>query len=245
MRGLYIGTSGWHYPHWRDRFYPHALRSSQWLRFYAQQLRCVEVNNSFYRLPTADTARTWYDATPGRFRFCIKAWQTITHRKKLKNCQAAVDALLESVQPLGRKLGPILFQLPPRWHCNLERLRDFLKRLPEGLRTAFEFRDTSWHNDDVYGLLREYDAAFCIYDLEGVRSAMVATTDLVYIRLHGPGGAYAGSYRAAALRAWASRIDAWRRSGRTIYVMFNNDEAAFAPKNALLLEHLVVHDNQR
>jgi len=227
-----VGTSGWQYPHWRGAFYPKSLPREQWLEWYARTFDCVEVNASFYRLPETRHLEAWRDAVPAHFRFALKAPRSITHFKKLKNCEQALGDFLGRVEVLGERLGPILFQLPPRWRYNPARLEAFLAALPHAPDCAFEFRDPSWHCDEVAAALREHGAGLCIYDLEGVTSPDEATSRLVYVRLHGPRSAYSGSYRAHALRGWAGRALGWRRDGRAAYLFFDNDERAFAARNA-------------
>ena len=240
MKGkIHIGTSGWHYPHWKKLFYPDDIGKDEWLRYYAGKLSCVEINNTFYKLPAAETLRSWSSHTPADFVFAVKAWRVITHRKKLKNCKDTVDTLLELSATLKDKLGPVLFQLPPHWYCNAQRLREFLGLLPEDYRYTFELRDPDWHNDEIYALLIEHNVAFCIFELGDVRSPQVCTADFVYIRLHGPQGPYAGSYSARALRRWAEKLSGWQAQGKDVFIFFDNDEAAYAVKNALLLDKLL------
>ena len=233
-----IGTSGWQYQHWRGPFYPEGLPSSKMLNFYLQRFDTVEINYSFYRLPTAECFRQWRDATPPRFCFAVKASRFLTHYKKLKDPENALDNLLPRAVGLKQKLGPILFQLPPRWPANPERLEALLAILPRKLRYAFEFRDPSWHVPQIYKILRRHNAAFCIYDLEGFQSPAEITADFTYIRLHGPGGKYQGSYSRDALSAWAERISNWRRGLRAVFVYFDNDQAGHAARNALELKKL-------
>ena len=244
MGRIHIGTSGWHYAHWRGVFYPPGVGQSQWLCYYAKQLACTEVNSTFYRLPQHATLTQWMEQTPPDFIFAVKAWRVITHRMKLKDCRDALDAFLASVRPLKDKLGPILFQLPPRWRCNTQRLADFMAMLPEGYRYAFEFRDHSWHNREVYDLLDSHGAAFCIYDLEGFRTPMVSTGRFDYIRLHGPDGAYRGSYHGNAIRAWQRRLRAMAQRRREVYLFFDNDEGGYAAHNAAMLRRLIEGDRQ-
>lgn len=232
---LFIGTSGWHYDHWRGNFYPPDLNAKEWLSYYARQLNCAEINNTFYHLPQPRAIEQWLEHTPRGFTFAVKAWRVITHRRKLKDCRDAVDLFLRSIAPLKPKLGPILFQLPPRWRCNRERLAAFLEMLPKGRRFTFEFRDHSWHCREVYDLLAQYNAAFCFYDLDGFLSPLEITADFAYIRLHGPGAAYEGKYHGNALRGWQRRIDAMRASGHDVYVFFDNDQAGYAAQNAVRL----------
>ncbi len=237
--GVHIGTSGWHYPHWRGVFYPEDLPAAQWLPFYARHFSCVEINNSFYRLPERETFDHWRTQTPPGFAFAVKAPQGITHRKKLKVCTDTLQRFLEHAAVLEEKLAVILFQLPPRWRCNPQRLEDFLRWLPAGLRYTFEFRDPSWHDPAVYALLETYGAAFCLFELGDFRAPLTVTTDFVYVRLHGPAGPYAGSYSAARLRTWGERLRGWQRQGHSVWVFFDNDEAGHAVKNARLLRRLM------
>ncbi|MHB1750717.1 MAG: DUF72 domain-containing protein, partial [Acidithiobacillus sp.] len=171
---------------------------------------------------------------PAGLLFALKASRFITHMKKLKDSEASLARLLGRVESLGEKLGPVLFQLPPHWRRNAERLEGFLRVLPSGHRYTFEIRDPSWHHPDIYALLKAYNAAFCIFDIAGFQSPIQLTTDFAYIRLHGPSlAAYAGCYTTEALRAWAARIRTWDL--RTVYVYFDNDQAAYATHNALEL----------
>ncbi|MFO7593577.1 MAG: DUF72 domain-containing protein [Pseudomonadota bacterium] len=227
-----IGTSGWSYSHWKGPFYPADIRNDDMLGFYCEHFRTVEINNSFYHLPHADTLRHWYEETPGDFVFSVKASRYITHMKKLKDPKQSLHGLLERIPVLGEKLGPILFQLPPRWHCNQERLARFLDGLSNEFRYTFEFRDPSWLEPEIYELLSRHNAAFCIYELDGFISPREVTADFVYIRLHGPGGPYQGDYDNRTLAGWAGAFHAWREQGKEIYCYFDNDEAGNAARNA-------------
>ncbi len=240
MAVVRIGTSGWHYKHWLGPYYPPDLPLRGMLDYYARDFDSVEINNSFYRLPSPATFQAWRDATPEDFCFAVKASRYLTHRKKLIEPQNPLATLLAAAQVLGQKLGPVLFQLPPNWHCHLARLREFLGALPPGHRYSIEFRDVSWHNESVYRLLRAHNVAFCLYDLGGVQSALEVTADFVYVRLHGPGAKYQGSYSKRALASWAKRIDRWRRADLGVYVYFDNDQAGYATINALTL-HEALH----
>lgn len=233
-----IGTSGWHYGHWLGPFYPADLPTAQMLPYYLRYFDTVEINNSFYRLPELTTFENWREATPANFCFAVKASRYLTHMKKLKDPQSGLENLMPRVEGLGEKLGPILFQLPPHWHVNVERLQAFLTALPPTYRYSFELRDATWHRPEVYEVLRQHNAAFCIYDLAGFQSALEITADFAYIRLHGPGGAYQGSYSEEALQEWARLIKQWSATLKAIYVYFDNDQAAYAVYNALRLKEL-------
>jgi len=236
-----IGTSGWHYKHWLGPFYPKTLRAPEMLSWYMERFDTVEINNSFYHLPTARTFAAWREKAGSRFRFAVKGSRYITHRKKLNDPEQTLARFLDPVQALDDRLGPILFQLPPRWSCNLDRLTAFLRLLPDSHRYAFEFRDRSWHCPPVYRLLRRYHAAFCIYELAGFESPREVTADFAYVRLHGPGAKYQGDYSTKALTQWAEQIAVWCRTLRAVYVYFDNDQAGYAPKNAGELRALVGH----
>ena len=233
---IHIGTSGWHYPHWKHRFYPGDLPSSAWLGYYARRLDSVEINSTFYRLPEESTVEKWRQQATAGFTFSVKAPRAITHHKKLKQCGPLTAEFLERLSPLDDKLGVVLFQLPPRWHCNTGRLEAFLGNLPPGPDYAFEFRDPSWHNEEVYTLLREANAAFCLYELGDTETPLVTTAGFVYVRLHGPAGPYAGSYAPAAVRRWARRLRRWQGEGKECWLFFDNDQNAHAVKNALALQ---------
>jgi uncharacterized protein YecE (DUF72 family) len=229
-KSVYIGTSGWHYKHWRGPFYPERFPATEMLRFYSQRFHTVEINATFYRLPPPGIALKWKKETPPGFHFSAKGSRFLTHMKKLRDPETGLDRFFERISGLGRKLGPIAFQLPPQWPLDVGRLEEFLEALPRRRSYAFEFRNLTWHNPAVYRLLAKHKAAFCIFDLAGFQSPLELTADFTYIRLHGPGGKYQGSYDEAALRTWATRLKEWRL--RTAYVYFDNDEAAYAPRNA-------------
>lgn len=228
----HIGTSGWQYKHWKRVFYPEALPAKAWLSHYAQVFDCVELNSSFYALPKPESIAEWCEAVTPDFRFAVKAPRRITHFKKLKNCDAELDEFLVRLRVFGARLGPVLFQLPPRWRCNLHRLERFLAILPPRHRFVFEFRDSTWHNDEVFALLSGHGAAFCIFDLDGATTPLVDTGDFVYVRLHGPGAAYTGNYRAQTLRSWVAKALTWNRRGKDALLFFDNDEKGYAVKNA-------------
>ncbi len=204
-----------------------------------QHFQTVEINSSFYRLPQKQTLEKWHEAAPDSFVFTAKASRYITHMKKLKDPQESVATFLERICILGDKLGPILFQLPPRWHFNKARLAELLDALSDEFRYAFEFRDHSWLNEQTYSLLSQHKAAFCIYELDGFLSPKEITADFIYMRLHGPNGAYQCSYNAQALASWAGIFSAWASQGHTVYCYFDNDEAGYATQNAERLKDML------
>jgi uncharacterized protein YecE (DUF72 family) len=236
---VHIGTSGWHYKHWIGAFYPPDMRPAQMLRWYAEKFDTVEINNSFYRLPAATALESWCRETFPEFCFAVKASRYITHNRKLNDPESAKEKFISLVEKLGRRLGPILFQLPPSWKVNVDRLDQFLAALPRTHRYAFEFRNPTWNVAPVYEALRRHNAAYCIYELAGFQSPIEITADFTYVRLHGPGNKYQGDYSRQILRNWAKRIEAWRRKLKYVFVYFDNDQAGFAPKNALELKKMI------
>lgn len=210
------------------------------LSFYRQYFDTVEINNTFYQLPALSTFEDWRDNSSENFCFAIKASRYITHMKKLKDPESSIKNFFSRVELLDRKLGPILFQLPPRWKLNHHRLEEFLRVLPKQHRYVFEFRDESWIVPQVFNLLGQYNAALCIHDLGTMRTPIEITADFTYVRFHGPGNAkYSGSYPAKQLQAWARRInDGWKHLS-SIYLYFNNDIGGWAVKNAIALKKLI------
>ncbi len=236
-----IGTSGFHYRHWVGPFYPPKTSTAKMLEYYVQHFDTLELNNSFYRLPTIEAFECWRDSTPKNFVFAVKASRFITHNKKLKDPENALENLLPRAEHLGKKLGPILFQLPPRWKVNAERLINLLQILPREHRYTFEFRELSWLTLGICRILRKFNAAFCIYELAGYQSPLEITADFSYIRLHGPeSGKYQGSYSKKRLSEWAHWIEQQAKSLKAIYVYFDNDQAGYAAQNALTLRRMVL-----
>ncbi len=234
---IHIGTSGWHYKHWLGTFYPEGTKAKSQFAEYLKSFDTVELNNSFYRLPDRSTFVNWSMAVKDGFVFSVKASRFITHMKKLKDVGDSVTAFIEHASGLGANLGPILFQLPPLWKPNLQRLEEFLKVLPTGQRFTMEFRQQDWYQPGVFELLRKYNCAFCIYELDGHFSPLEVTADFVYVRLHGPGRKYQGSYSEDVLQEWSARCKVWAQD-RDVYVYFDNDEQGFAGFNARRLIEL-------
>jgi uncharacterized protein YecE (DUF72 family) len=235
---IHIGTSGWHYSHWQGVFYPEEMAKKEFLKYYADHFQTVEINNSFYQLPKKETLTSWRNSVPSGFIFTVKASRYITHMKKLKDPSEPLHTLLETVEVLGDKLGPILFQLPPRWQFNPQRFDNFLDSLPANHRYAFEFRDPRWFNTSAYEMMSKHRAAFCIYELAGLLSPKEVTADFIYIRLHGPGEAYQGEYDTDALAGWAGAFYTWAKQGKEIFCYFDNDEAGYAAQDALRLQKM-------
>jgi uncharacterized protein YecE (DUF72 family) len=232
MAKIYIGTSGWYYDHWENTFYPEDTAPLERLPYYATQFGTVEINNTFYHLPLEKSVENWYQKVPKNFIFSVKASRYITHLKRLRDPVESTKYFFERLKPLKEKMGPILFQLPPSFKKELERLEEFLSCLEKGLHT-FEFRHSSWYSDDTYDLLKRYSAALCITDLKGKLSPEEVTSKFVYIRLHGPQApAYTGSYGPEKLKAWKKRIEKWSDQKLAVYCYFDNDEKSFATQDA-------------
>ncbi len=230
-----MGTSGWHYNHWRGNFYPEKLPKKDWLNFYSQHFNTVEINASFYRLPQESTFTNWHQTVPPEFCFAVKVSRFITHIKRLKDSQEPLHTFTGRAKHLGDNLGPLLYQLPPGLHRDDARLETFLKLLDKKLRHVFEFRHQSWMDDAIYSLLQKYNAGFCIFDMPGFTSPVVSTTDLAYIRFHGQDDLYSSRYPDSELADWAKRLQKLSSKLKTLYIYFNNDAGGFAIENALTL----------
>ena len=235
----YVGTSGWSYNHWRGVFYPDGLPSGKWLEFYAQRFPSVELNASFYRLPTEGAFRRWHDVVPGGFRFAVKASRFITHIRKLRDAEESLGTFLGRAGILGEKLGPVLYQLPPSMGRDDGLLEAFLTLLPHGLQHVFEFRNDSWYDEGVLDLLRRHGAAFCVHDMHPLETPVVATAAFAYLRFHGTSGRYAGCYSDEELEAWAEAIRRMASGLETVYAYFNNDIGGHAVGNASTLARML------
>lgn len=240
-----VGTSGWIYKHWKKVVYPADLPPRKWLAHYAAAFDTVELNNSFYRLPSAEAFREWARQAPPGFVFAVKASRYLTHMKKLKDPEAPLANVLGRARELGDHLGPVLYQLPPGWHVDVGRLRHFLSILPADFTHVVEFRDPTWYADAVREALAEFNVGFCVHDLRGEPTPEWVTGPVVYVRFHGPTArAYAGRYTEAQLRLSAERIHGWRRAGRDVYAYFNNDDAGHAVTNARELRILLAEEER-
>ena len=240
-----IGTSGYNYPHWwNDVFYPSRLPQRRWLEFYAQNFDTVELNVSFYRLPKKETFQSWYKRTPKRFSFAVKGSRFITHIKRLKDCREPLSLFFDHASALKEKLGAVLWQLPPKFKFQQESLEKFcvlLSTLPRSkiLRHAFEFRDESWYCQEVFRILEEFNFAFCMAHGSVLPFIEKATSDFIYLRLHGGEVLYGSNYSDKELRQWAEKIEHWKETGKIVFVYFNNDAYGFAIKNALTLKKII------
>lgn len=232
---IWIGTSGWSYRHWKNRFYPDAVAQRQWLHYYAGRLRTVEINSTFYRLQRPETFAKWAAAVPEDFLFAFKASRYLTHVQRLEEA-AGLGRLLATTEPLGAKRGPMLLQLPPSFPANPGRLDAFLAGCPEELRVAVEFRDPSWFDPEVDEVLRRRQAALVWSDYPEAESPTWDTTAFLYVRRHGATGRFVGRYGRQALALLAETLIA---SGKDAYCYFNNDASAAAPLDALELAALV------
>ncbi len=222
---LSVGTSGYSYKEWKGHFYPEDLAADQMLRFYATKLPAVEINNTFYRLPKASVLENWAEQVPGDFRFALKASRRITHLKRLKEADEETDYLLRTVQTLGDRLGVILFQLPPYLKKDVPRLQRFLELLDDNTRAAFEFRDESWFDDEVFDALRQHGCALCLSDVDDEPAPeLVSTAGWGYLRLR------RAAYRKADLTKWAKQIA--DQSWTDAYVFFKHEDEAAGPKLA-------------
>jgi len=229
---LRVGTSGWQYDHWRGAFYPQELPKREWFRFYSQSFGTVEVNNTFYNLPSAEVFDNWRRQAPRGFCYTLKFSRYGTHIKRLRQPRQTIELFLERAGRLGELLGPILVQLPPRWKPDVGRLAAFLEATPAGQRWAVEFRDGRWLCQEVYDLLSRHNAALCVHDLIEDHPRVV-TADWVYLRFHGVH--YGGSYSSQALTAVAREVKGHLEAGLDVYAYFNNDAEGYAVANAMSL----------
>ena len=231
-----IGTSGWHYADWQGRFYPEKLAKNKWFEHYAKVFDTVEINNTFYRLPKEQTFQNWHRQAPKNFLFAVKANRFITHIKRLKDPQESLERFFKGAKLLRKNLGPILYQLPPSFHRDLDRLESFLEVLSKKLIAVFEFRHKSWFSQDTCDLLRKFNAGFCIHDMPAMKVPRVVTSDVIYIRFHGPTGRYQGNYSKSALQDWAGWIKDNLKGKKAVFAYFNNDYNAYAINNAKTLK---------
>ena len=240
MACVLIGTSGWHYKSWRGPFYPVGLPVKAQLQYYASQFETAELNGVFYRTPTVKAVTSWKEQTGKNFAFTWKASKFITHWKRLSANSVNSLALMEDrLSLLGNKIGPVLFQLPPNFQADADRLSAFLRMLSPKRRYSFEFRHVSWYSPRILRLLSENNISLCISDHHDAPAPWRRTADFVYVRGHGPGGRYKGHYSKDALAAWAKRIKSWKAQGCDVFVFFDNDQKSAAPIDALKLKQML------
>lgn len=238
MFNIYLGTSGWNYLDWKDRFYPKGLSQDKWLDHYTNFFDTVELNVTFYRLVKKKIFRGWYDRTPKGFCFVAKGSRYITHIKRLKNCAEPLNLFIDSAKGLKEKLIAVLWQLPPGFKKDLKRLEIFLKlvtktRIPQ----VFEFRHLSWFDKEVYALLKKYNICLCIAHSGRYPCVKEITSDFTYLRFHGGKTLYGGNYSDKELKRWAKFIKDLKV--KDVFVFFNNDAHGFAVKNALRFKELL------
>lgn len=238
-RCYWIGTSGWVYQDWKNRFYPKELKQQHWLAFFAQHFRTVEINNTFYRLPKASTWERWRAQAPEGFRYAVKGSRFVTHIKRLLDCADAVETFVEQARLLEDRLGPVLWQLPPSLECETDLLAAFVDLLPRDVRHVFEFRHESWFQQETFATLRRHNLGFCAYHMVDEETPLEATTDFAYMRFHGSGAKYGGRYTDEQLANWAERLRALPDDVREVYVYFNNDWHGYAIENARTLRELL------
>jgi len=243
---LGIGTSGWNYEHWRGLFYSKDLPQSRWLDFYSRHFNTVEINYSFYRLPEKKTFEEWHRSTPAHFSFTAKVSRFYTHMKKLALPEQNLFRFLENAAGLGEKLSAILFQLPPFWNVNAERLSRLAayistqKILPD-IRCVLEVRNRTWLSEDVFKVLKDRNISLCLADWPELSVDGPVTADFIYVRRHGPSALYASRYTHQEIEANARMIRQWLTAGKDVHVYFNNDTMAWAVKNALELREMLAN----
>jgi uncharacterized protein YecE (DUF72 family) len=236
MARIWLGTSGFSYKEWRPMFYPEGLSDKQFLQFYSGRLNSVEIDYTFYRMPSAKTIEAWKTATPENFRFTLKASQQITHRQRLKVPSDALDYFVNVVPGLGSRLGLILFQLPPFFKCDVSRLEMFLAVLPRGVPSAFEFRHDSWFVESVYDLLRKYQVGLCIHDADDHTTPDEITAPFTYVRLR------RSHYSDAQRVEWQNRIRRWEQDGIEVFAYIKHEDNPEAPLIALEFAKDLVSD---
>jgi uncharacterized protein YecE (DUF72 family) len=233
---IIVGTSGWQYADWRARFYPKGVPQREWLRYFSERFPAVEVNNTFYMLPEENTFVRWRQESAHGFVFAVKASRYITHIRRLRDCREPLRRFWTRSRRLGRKLGPVLFQLPPNFRADLDRLEAFVRLLPKPMQGAFEFRHPSWERDDVYSALDRAGCALVVADRPGARPPDTITGGWSYVRFHqgrqtGPG------YTRDKLRRYAERLS--DSDARETWVFFNNDPQGAALRDAATMTELL------
>ena len=242
--GAWIGTSGWSYDHWHPELYPPGLPARDRLGRYTQAFATAELNSSFYRWPAPAAFASWRRRLPDGFRLSVKAPRGLTHARKLYGPEPWLERIAAGWHELDGRRAVLLVQLPPALPRDDERLDYFLGAVPDWIRVAVEFRHPSWDSEDIFALLASHGAAYCVMSGANLPCVLRATTDVAYVRMHGPDHhqLYAGSYSDADLQWWADRIREWSRAGQEVYVYFNNDGNANAVRNARTLQALLAPD---
>lgn len=242
----HIGTSGWNYKDWKASFYPEGLKAADWLSYFAKNFKTVEVNSSFYRIPTEKSVKAWQESVPSNFLFAVKLWRGITHYRKLVRSEGFLDSYFRSIDHIKtRNRAPLLIQLPPNQRKDIDKLDRFLdlvrERSPHRWKVVVEFRDNSWLSDDVYRMMDRQQAAVCLHDMPGKGDANEPNNaKFVYVRRHGTSNVkYHGGYTAERLKQDAADIRRWLREGKNVFVYFNNDVGGHAVRDARKLKELV------
>jgi len=230
---IWVGTSGFQYAEWKGTFYPEDLSTAKMLPYYAERLSTTEINYTFRRIPSAKSIQTWWEATPERFKFSLKAPQKVTHFSKLRDCGDTLRYFYQVISDLEAKLGVVLFQLPPAFKKDAPLLAKFLEDVPPGMRAAFEFRHASWFDDEIYALLKSKNIALCLADSENLATPIVATADYGYLRLRRE------DYQAADVVRWAETIKAQKDNWSDAFVYFKHEESGIGPKLATQLMQLL------
>ena len=243
-----IGCSGWQYKHWRGDFYPAELPASRWFAHYALSFDTVEINSSFYRLPPPETFSKWREQAPPHFLYAVKASRFLTHMKKLKDPDDPLFRFFDSATRLGPRLGPILYQLPPRWPIDVERFETFVRALAPAMRGAglktgpssvIEFRDPSWYDERIFDLMRAHHVALCLHDMQGSATGKMIVGPFVYVRFHFGTKKYGGRYSDDRLDDWADWLAARANEGMQVFGYFNNDTGGHAPRDAVRLRRRI------
>jgi uncharacterized protein YecE (DUF72 family) len=238
MKNIYIGTSGWHYEHWAGIYYPQDLEKDEWLRYYSKDFKTVEINSSFYRLPKKETFIEWFSKTPEDFIFAVKASRYITHMKKLSGTSDALFKLFKASSGLRKKLKLFLFQLPEMQGKDFEKLKNFLKMLPEKYDHVFEFRHESWFEKDIYDLLDSFNCGIVIANSQHYPYHEIVTGNLCYFRMHG-GKSHSSEYNIQELKETAKKVKHYHKKGLKVFIYFNNDAQGFAINNAKTITQLL------
>ena len=239
VSNIHVGCSGWVYKHWRGLFYPEGLPQKRWFERYAEEFDTVEINASFYRVPVPTTFDGWREKAPSGFHYAVKLNRFISHMKKLIGCDEEIERFIGLARQLGPALGPILVQLPPSLHKDMDRLEAFLKVLPADLEHVVEFRHKSWYDEEVLALLDRFGAGFVAHDMKGLKSPRWASGRTAYVRFHGAGGKYWGRYSDEALLEWTDWCLGQSRSGRSVWCYFNNDIHGHAIEDARTMKSMV------
>jgi uncharacterized protein YecE (DUF72 family) len=243
-----VGCSGWQYKHWKGDFYPSNLPVSGWFQQYARTFDTVEINNSFYRWPEAEMFARWREQAPKGFVYAVKASRFLTHMKKLKDPQEPLVRTFDNVRELGSRLGPVLYQLPPRWPVNVARFEEFLQTLrglgdghrATGRYHVVEFREPSWYTEEIYALLQKYKVALCVHDMHGSATGRMAIGPFIYVRFHFGTQKYGGRYEDERLDEWADWLAQSARRGLPVFAYFNNDVGGHAPRDAVRLRDRIM-----